>query len=137
MCESISRQGDLGVQHPRRFPIFRPHWHERPAELLERAFSSETELDWIRIAKHGNTVVSAYEIEQHDSWNFSLKSLVVSPEYQNQGLGSWMLLHAVGVIESKGGRFVHASCGGKQSIFSRAGFTEVSPNTYVMQLQPE
>ena len=125
------------AQPPRRFPIYRPHWHERPSELLARIVLSETELDWIRIAKHHSEVISAYEIEQTDTWNFSLLSLVVTRSYQNQGLGRWMLLHAIGLIESKGGRVIHARCPSHQEFFTRVGFTIIAPSHYLLQLEPE
>ena len=124
-------------QAPRRFPIYRPHWHERPTQLLARDISRDTELDWIRIAKDKGEVIAAYEIEQKDAWNFAVLSLQVAESYRNQGLGRWMLLHAVGLIESKGGRFVHTQCLNHRNFILRIGFTEVTPGHYVMQLQPE
>lgn len=124
-------------QTPRRFPIYRPHWHERPTQLLARDISRDTELDWIRIAKDDGEVIAAYEVEQNDPWNFSVLTLTVAESYRNQGLGRWMLLHAVGLIESKGGRVVHAWCRGHRDFVIGAGFAEVAPDHYVMQLQPE
>ena len=127
----------VGPPAPRRFPIYRPHWHERPEKLLARNISCESELDWIRIAKDESEVIAAYEIEQNDPWNFSILSLTVSQPYQNQGLGRWMLLHAVGLIESKGGRVVHARCRNQTDFVTRIGFTKDSNEHFVMQLQPE
>ena len=129
----------LGVesQHPRRFPIYRPHWPERPTQLLARDISADSELDWIRIAKDDGAVIAVYEIEQNDTWNFSVLRLRVAESYQNQGLGRWMLLHAVGLIESKGGRIVHARCVSHRNFLIQAGFCEVDPDHYVLQLQPE
>lgn len=124
-------------QAPRRFPIYRPHWHERPTQLLARDIWRDTELDWIRIAKDKDEVIAAYEIEQKDAWNFSVLSLQVAESYRNQGLGRWMLLHAVGLVESRGGRFVHTQCRNHRDFVMRNGFTEVTPGHYVMQLQPE
>lgn len=124
-------------QPPRRFPIYRPHWHERPTQLLARDISNDTELDWIRIAKDDGEVIAAYEVEQNDTWNFSVLTLKVTESYRNQGLGQWMLRHAVGLIESKGGRVVHARCRSHRNFVLRAGFTEIAPDHHVMQLQPE
>ena len=137
MRELIPVRHGVEPTAPRRFPIYRPHWHERPEELLARDISCETELDWIRIAKDEGEVIAAYEIEQNDPWNFSVLSLTVSQPYQNQGLGRWMLLHAVGLIESKGGRVVHARCRNQTDFVTRIGFTKVSNEHFVMQLQPE
>lgn len=133
----MSARSSVASQAPRQFPIYRPHWHERPKQLLARDISCDTELDWIRIAKHEAKIVAAYEIEQNDIWNFSVLSLMVVQQYQNQGLGRWMLLHAVGLIESKGGRVVHARCRSHKDFVTRVGFAEVAKNHYIMQLQPE
>ena len=137
MLDTVSKNGVQKRPAPRRFPIYRPHWHERPEKLLEREILSEAELDWIRIAKDKNKVVAAYEITQQDTWNFSVVSLSVARPYQKQGLGRWMLLHAVGLIESKGGRVVHARFGTFNSLVQNAGFSKVSSDHYVLELQPE
>lgn len=133
----MSACSGVELQAPRRFPIYRPHWHERPTQLLARDISDDTELDWIRIAKNDGEVIAAYEVEQNDTWNFSVLTLKVAESYRNLGLGRWMLLHAVGLIESKGGRIVHARCRNHKRFVTGNGFTEVTPNHYVMQLEPE
>ena len=48
-----------------------------------------------------------------------------------------MLLHAVGLIESRGGRIVHTRCRNHGNFVMRNGFSEVAADHYVMQLQPE
>ena len=137
MLDTVSKYGAQKRPAPRRFPIYRPHWYERPEKLLEREILSEAELDWIRIAKDKSKVVAAYEITQQDTWNFSVISLSVARPYQKQGLGRWMLLHAVGLIESKGGRVVHARCGKLTSFVKNAGFSKVLSDHYVLALEPE
>lgn len=137
MLETVAKHGVQKRPAPRRFPIYRPHWHERPQKLLDHEIYSETELDWIRIAKDEDKVVAAYKISQQDTWNFSVVSLSVARPYQKQGLGRWMLLHAVGLIESKGGRVVHARCGKLLSFVKNVGFSKVSSHHYVLELQQE
>lgn len=137
MLDTVSKHGVQKRPAPRRFPIYRPHWNERPEELLEREILSEAELDWIRIAKDNNKVIAAYTIEQLDTWNFSLVSLSVAGPYREQGLGRWMLFHAVGLIESKGGRVVHVRCAELLCFVKHAGFSMVSSDHYVLDLNPE
>lgn len=137
MLETASVNRVKESRSPRRFPIYRPHWHERPVELLARDIFFEAELDWIRIAKDNSKVVAAYEIKQLDTWNFSMVSLAVAEPYQSQGLGRWMLLHAIGLIESKGGRVVHAHCQELWGFFKKAGFSMASTDHYILRLQPE
>ncbi len=82
-------------------------------------------------------VIAAYAIEQLDTWNFSVVSLSVAGPYQDQGLGRWMLFHAVGLIESKGGRVVHVRCAELLCFVKKAGFSRVSSDHYVLELPPE
>ncbi|MCY3627964.1 MAG: GNAT family N-acetyltransferase [Gammaproteobacteria bacterium] len=121
---------------PRDYPIFRPYWCERPTELLGDSITEE-DLDWIRIAKHNGDVIAAYWIEQHDPFNFTIKSFAVDKVYRKQGLGRWMVLHAVGLIESKGGRTAHAQFDKPVSFLETCGFTCVEPGRYVMELTPD
>lgn len=122
---------------PRRFPIFRPHWHERPTTLLARDFSRDAELDWIRIAKDKSDVIAAYEIKQNEEYDYSVLSVSVFEPYRNQGLGTWLLLHAIGLIESKGGRIIQFRCREHPNFVQRVGFILVEPGLYVLRLQPE
>lgn len=92
--------------HPRDYPIFRPRENECPYELLGLSVGEVVDLDFIRVAKHHDDVVAAYKFKQLSSLVFEIEGLGVSRPYQHRGLGSWMLAHAVGIIESKGGREV-------------------------------
>ena len=121
---------------PRDYRIFRPYWHERPHDLLGEPFE-EADLDWIRIAKDSGEIIAAYWLEQYDQLNFAIKSFAVQQAYRNQGLGRWMVLHAVGLIESKGGRTVHAQFNESVPLLESCGFTGVGPGKYVMLLTPD
>lgn len=92
--------------HPRDYPIFRPRENERPDELLGFDATCEIDLDSIRVAKHQDLVVAAYQFRQLSTLVYEIERLGVHPSYRGQGLGKWMLAHVVGIIESKGGREV-------------------------------
>jgi len=98
---------------------------------------TEEDLDWIRIAKHNGDVIAAYWIEQSDPFNFTIKSLTVNKEDRKQGLGRLIVLHAVELIESKGGRTAHAQFDKPVSFLEACGFTCVEPVRYVMELTPD
>lgn len=125
------------ARHPRDYPVFRPRWDERPEELLGQTFESEKELDWVRIAKHDKNVVAAYLIARIDEFNFSIAALAVNEHYRGEGLGHWMLLHALGLIESKGGRIVHAKWGSNPPLLERVGFRRDQENGHWLQLDRE
>ncbi len=128
----------LSSQHPRQFPIFRPHWHERPTQLLQVEIETEHQLDDIRIAKHQDAVIAAYRIKKSTPIDFELLDLAVLTQYQNLGLENWMVLHAVGLIESRGGRKVHARLTGPIAHFlTEIGFSELNENRYLLELTPE
>ncbi|MCY3885189.1 MAG: GNAT family N-acetyltransferase [Gammaproteobacteria bacterium] len=123
--------------HPRDYPVFRPHWDERPEELLGQIFQSEEELDWVRIAKHEKKVVAAYQIARIDQFSFSISSLAVNEHYSGEGIGHWMLLHALGLIESKGGRIVRAKWGCNPPLLERVGFRCDQENSHWLHLDRE
>lgn len=92
--------------HPRDYPIFRPRENECPYELLAISAGETVDLDVIRVAKHRDNVVAAYKYKRISALVFEIERLGVSVPYRHRGLGSWMLAHAIGIIESKGGREV-------------------------------
>ena len=128
---------DTRPSHPRGYPVFRPRWDERPDNLLCCKFEREEELDWVRIAKHGDVVVAAYKIEVLGSSTYAISSLAVDEDYRLRGLGRWMLLHALGLIESKGGQIVYANWDRKLSLLQRVGFNRTSDARYRMNLERE
>ena len=123
--------------HPRGYPIFRPHWDERPTSLLHCCIDAEEDLDWIRIAKHEGRVIAAYQIELVQNFVYRIVSLVVDEEYRREGLGGWMLLHALGLIESRGGRSVLVEWNRNTSMLERVGFIQDTDSGYKLELDRE
>ena len=122
--------------HPRGYPIFRPREDECPYGLLGLPENKPTNLDAIRVAKHHDRVVAAYLFNQLTTLVFEIERLGVSEPYQRRGLGSWMLAHAIGIIESKGGRevFIRApSC----EFLGRFGFQATDSDLLRLTLTAE
>ncbi len=114
----------------RALRLLHPYPSEVPWQLLQTVEPDRTRLEgWIqggmlRMALLDDTPVAAYILRQQDITNFELLLLVVAPALRRQGLGRWMLGHAVGIAESKGGRNVHVTLPEPQSQMSTllAGF---------------
>ena len=123
--KSENKVQDVG--HPRDYPIFCPRPNECPFELLGLEPSSSVDLNDIRVAKHGENVIAAYRFHRLSDFRYELASIAVRKAYRHQGLGSWLLAHVVGIVESKGGREVlirAKPC----SFFTRAGFRPCGQN---------
>ncbi|MCY4095250.1 MAG: GNAT family N-acetyltransferase [Gammaproteobacteria bacterium] len=128
MAQSSVGELDIPI-HPRDYPIFRPREDECPYVLLGLSESEPVDLDAIRVAKHQDNVVAAYRFKRLSALAFEIERLGVSESYRSRGIGGWMVAHAIGIIESKGGRevFIRApSC----DFLSRFGF-EVTDSEFL------
>lgn len=96
--------------------IFRPYADEAPWELLaaagrdEAALRAAVSLDQIRVAKHDGRVIGAYAVRTADATHYELVALAVVAGFRRQGLGRWLLGHALGLAESRGAREVSVAC---------------------------
>lgn len=108
--------------------IFRPYPDEVPWELLagagvdEQALAPVMDLDFLRVAKHQGRVVGAYGIRPRTEVRYELVTLVVAEGYRRQGLGRWLLGHAIGLAETKGGREVVTADRAGERFLIRMGF---------------
>ena len=115
---------------PRDARIFRPYPGEAPWPGADPA--------WTRVAKLDDTVVGAYEIERVGPLRCRVKALWVDAARRGNGLGRWLLGHAIGTAESQGAREVEAPAG--VAFYERHGFPPPgadAPNVSVMVLTPE
>ena len=96
----------------REIEVFRPYSTEVPEDLLWSMDFSEQEVDrWLnsdllRVAKLGEQVMGVYAMDVADSVTYLLHGVVVATRARKQGLGRWLVGHALGVAESKGARGV-------------------------------
>ena len=114
----------------RSVEVFKPYAHELPEALLETAGLAEETIDqWLaaetlRVAKIGTDVLGAYAMVRLDAINFELYGVIVEPRIRKQGLGRWLVGHAIGVAESKGGRHLHTSATSGTRMYKKLGFVD-------------
>ncbi|MEQ8857126.1 MAG: GNAT family N-acetyltransferase [Pseudomonadales bacterium] len=127
---------------PRDVDVFRPYPDEVPWDLLAEAGVDEDtlarvlELNFVRVAKHRGRVVGAYGIRPLAPTRFELVALIVADGYRRQGLGRWLLGHAIGLAETKGGREVFASARQGRRFLEGMGF-EAHADGVRLVLTPE
>ncbi len=122
--------------------IFRPYPDEVPWDLLaEAGVAEETlagvlELNFVRVAKLAGKVIGAYAIRPLSPTSFELVGLIVADGYRRRGLGRWLLGHAIGLAETKGGREVLARGEGGRRFLERMGFAAATDGVRLV-LTPE
>ncbi|MCP5182148.1 MAG: GNAT family N-acetyltransferase [Pseudomonadales bacterium] len=127
----------------RKVRIYFPFATEFPAEMLalgglpEARINEARSLPLVRVAKTGGEVIGAYLIAPEAGPRYRLEALAVVPAYRGRGVGSWLIGHAIGVAEAKGGRIIVCTAGTPaDSLLDRLGFTCTSGER-VLELTPE
>ena len=118
---------------PQDVPVFRPFRDEIPWELLPEEVRDP---EWIRVAKLNGKVVGVYAVRPLSKVQFRIEAVAVAPPFRRQGLGSWLLRHAIGICETKGAREIIAARDPGTSLFALAGF-ESDGNLLRLRLMPE
>lgn len=131
-----SEQRDV-PDHPRQYVIRQPVGNDLPLRLCGGSVSSHDDLEAIRIATWRNELAGMYQIERVDSVFYRILALTVDPKFRGNGLGSWLLAHALGLIESSGGRAVEVCPGESSGFFERIGFATESSAKMSLELTPE
>lgn len=99
---------------PQDVNIFRPYPDEIPWELLLLADPDESSVyeyadaDYMRVAKLDDEAIGVYVVRALSPTVYELCNLAVAPSWRGRGLGRWLLGHAIGIAESKGGREIVA-----------------------------
>jgi len=108
--------------------VFRPYANEVPEHLLWAEQLSEAQVerwlsaDMIRIAKKDEQILAMYAMDRGDGTTYLLQGLVVAPAWRRQGLGRWLVGHAIGVAEAKGARHLRFAGRGASRFFGSIGF---------------
>ncbi len=112
----------------REVSMFKPYPNEFPEDLLWQAGADEAcitrwlEASMLRIAKINEVIVACYAMDRGTELTFCLHGVVVDPAHRRQGLGGWVVGHAIGVAESKGARHLLLPGAGGSRLFDRMGF---------------
>lgn len=108
--------------------IFPPYPDEVPWDLLADADGRPAEFGaaaQLRVAKFDGEVVGVYVVEPDEPLVYCLRALVVATPYRRRGLGRWLLGHAIGLAESKGGRELRVSARCAAGFFRAQHFESV------------
>ena len=124
--------------------IYRPFPDDVPAWLSRQGCN----LDDVRIAKLAPAaaerqgvrpppdIVGAYWLVRHTDKNlYEIKALTVCERFRRRGIGRWLLGHALGIAETRGGRVVVAPKT-SAAFFRKAGFADEG-GSLRLRLTPE
>ena len=91
---------------PQEVKIYRPNKNRISTTLLNCIDRSTigAQKFFIRVADFYDAEVGCYMLYCQSSNIYVLHALVVKEHLRGRGLGSWLLGHAIGLTESKGGR---------------------------------
>ena len=116
--------------------VFEPFAGELPADIVGAGNPGA-----VRIAKLDDVVLGGYRLERLRGVRFALRTLGVYAPYRGHGVGRWLLGHALGVAESKGGRSVaaHDAAPALGRFLLHAGFVAEDPerDSFVFHMTPE
>jgi N-acetylglutamate synthase-like GNAT family acetyltransferase len=82
----------------------------------------------LRVAKLNEVIIACYAmhgplIEEGESdTDYVLQMVAVQEQYRHQNVGRWLMGHAIGVAESKGGRGLQVPHTAQQDFFLTLGF---------------
>ena len=112
----------------RDIEVFKPYSDEFPTDLFaglglpDEDYERCIAADYVRVAKLAGQVIGAYALHAETQQQYTLAAVVIAPEYRRQGLGKWLVGHAVGISESKGSHAVYLPYGAATEFFKQFGF---------------
>jgi GNAT superfamily N-acetyltransferase len=127
---------------PQDTSIYRPYPDEIPWELLRIADADEdrvvdyVDADYMRVAKYADEPVGVYVIRALTPTSYELCNLAIDAGFRNKGLGRWLLGHAIGLAETKGGREILIRDTPMRGLFRQVGFV-VRETDLLFTLTPE
>lgn len=111
--------------------VYPPYPHEDPKDLVGYAQDGEV----VRVAKLDGRVIGAYRLVQTGETRFAIRALAVDEHHRGRGVGRWLLGHAIGIAELKGGRVIDAPLAA-EPFFAQVGF-EPAGEGIRLRLTPE
>lgn len=92
--------------------------------------------EMVRVAKRHEEVLALYSMDPGDGICYLLHGVLVVPKCRQQGLGRWLMGHAIGVAESKGARRLRLTTTKNKGFFFASGFAQKG-NEALFELIPE
>lgn len=127
----------------RDYEVFRGDPAALPREMAEVYGDMQLPPDVLRVAKMHEQVIGCYAMHSLESSHsdgkpglFELGMVMVLDTYQRNGVGRWLIGHAIGVAESKGGRELLVTLPGPADFFQGLGFRQV-PSGFLYEMRPE
>ena len=127
----------------RDYEVFRGDPAALPADMAEIYGAMQPRPDVLRVAKFEQQVIGCYAMRSPESalvggnpGPFELGMVMVSEAYQRTGVGRWLVGHAIGVAESKGGRELLVPLTGPAEFFEGLGLQRV-PGGFLYAMYPE
>lgn len=127
----------------RDYEVFRGDPAALPAEMAEIYLAMEPRPDVLRVAKFQQQIIGCYAMYAPESPHavgkpalFELGMVMVSDAYRRNGVGRWLVGHAIGVAESKGGRELRVPLSGPAEFFEGLGLHRV-PGGFRYAMYPE
>lgn len=99
--------------------ILPPFPHEVPRAIV----GAGGDIDDVRVAKLDGKVIGAYRLARTGDSVFQIQALAVCAGHRRQGVGRWLLRHAIGIAELRGGRVISARRGAPAAFWQDSGFT--------------
>ncbi|MBL6813884.1 MAG: GNAT family N-acetyltransferase [Pseudomonadales bacterium] len=112
----------------RDYEVFRGDPAALPDEMAAVVSSLVRPPDVLRVAKLGEQIIGCYAmheptlVDDQVERTFLLAMVAVEPNYRSNGVGRWLVGHAIGVAETKGGRHLAAQLAGPAAFFIGLGF---------------
>ena len=108
----------------RDYEVFRGDPASLPLAMLNVYAELLPEPQVLRVAKIGEQVIGGYAmyLPNDDKPSHELAMVMVLENYRQNGVGRWLVGHAIGVAESRGGRELFAPVAGPTDFFAGLGF---------------
>ena len=126
----------------RDFEVFRGDPAALPGSMATTLATIAPAPEVLRVAKLGERIIGCYamhaptSIDKQVARTFSLAMVMVEQNCQGNGVGRWLIGHAIGVAESKGGRHLEARLSGPADFFSGLGF-HATDDGFIFDMYPE
>ena len=126
----------------RDYEVFRGDPAALPENMAAVLSSLVRPPDVLRVAKLGELIIGCYAmheptpIDDQVARTFSLAMVMVEPNYQGNGVGRWLVGHAIGVAETKGGKQLAAQLAGPAAFFEGLGF-QATAKGFQFDMYPE